>query len=559
MSHYRCQIPELCGRYIRGCFHGWVVLSDRDKWSLWNPISTNFIHLPHLILKDGDSNDILHCCLSSPPDDPGCILLLTRDRKPNIVFCRLDHKSKRLRWAEFSYSKQLMSITNGEEDDILLEPTCCNGKVYALTNASECVIEVNILVKKKKVVISLLPFVSVPEFYTAGRCFVRFLKGSCEELFVIELGFIDEVRKKLLDVRLCKLDMTSMVWAEMNVLKGTIFCVDESQDQLVTCSPAIASELGGYIHILHKTGKVIYSYDVKDKSISQFSMHCLGLPPRFGDLRTSHISVWTIPKFRFQGDDGEAKCKSDSKHDEGKEDGMVVRSCKNDEVEFNSKTNELQLLNIPFHVLEMIMEFCVGVEYLNFRATCKLCHLAAPVIQWSNEKARRRLQTYSLSSPWLMAFEKDQGIITFTDPMFGDKYYIKASTQELFFEKRILCSSYGWLLLYVGLQRMVFFNPFTNDIHELPPVGHVDNFCFSAPPTSPDCMVVAFSTMDGSIFLHSVGREPTWRMILLDFGGEIFPSFSFPVFCGRDVFALSKEGGLQVFKGGNLSLETVVA
>ena len=149
------------------------------------------------------------------------------------------------------------------------------------------------------------------------------------------------------------------------------------------------------------------------------------------------------------------------------------------------------------------MEFCVGIEYLNFRATCKLCHLAAPVIRSSNEKARRRMQTYSLSSPWLTAFQKDLGIISFTDLMFGDKYLIKAS-QELFYYKRILCSNYGWLLLYVGLQRMVFFNPFTNDIHKLPRVHPVDTFCFSAPPTSPDCMVVAFSTIDVPFRLFSL-------------------------------------------------------
>ena len=114
---------------------------------------------------------------------------------------------------------------------------------------------------------------------------------------------------------------------------------------------------------------------------------------------------------RSQGDDIETEFKADCKQDTGK----------GDEIELSSKTNEAYVLNIPFHVLEMIMEFCVGVEYLNFRATCKLCHLAAPVIRWSNEKARRRMQTYSLSSPWLTAFQKDLGIISFTDLMFGDK------------------------------------------------------------------------------------------------------------------------------------------
>ena len=240
MSHYRCQIPELLGRHIRGCFHGWVVLSNGDKWSLWNPITSKFIHLPHLILKDGDFDDIAHCCLSSPPDGPGSVLLLTRYRNPKIVFCRLDRKRKRLRWTEMSCSKQLMSITN-REDDFLFHPTCCKGKVYALADCSNCVIEVRIVVKEKEVVISLLPFMDLPAFYTNGHNFLRFLKGSCEELFSISRGFTDLSMKKVVDVCLGKLDMTSMVWVEMNELKGMVFFVDVGWAPSVTCSPAIAS------------------------------------------------------------------------------------------------------------------------------------------------------------------------------------------------------------------------------------------------------------------------------------------------------------------------------
>ncbi|GJS13208.1 PAZ domain-containing protein [Tanacetum coccineum] len=70
---------------------------------------------------------------------------------------------------------------------------------------------------------------------------------------------------------------------------------------------------------------------------------------------------------------------------------VISGDTNNDDVEYNSKANESRLLNMPLHILEMIMERSSSVEYLNFRATCKLCRLAAPLIQWSNQTTRMRL------------------------------------------------------------------------------------------------------------------------------------------------------------------------
>lgn len=103
---------------------------------------------------------------------------------------------------------------------------------------------------------------------------------------------------------------------------------------------------------------------------------------------------------RLQGGHGEIK--SQQEKDTGFE--MVVRDDEVDSNVMSFGTPESHLLNIPFDALKMIIEFCVGVEYLNFRATCKQCHLAAPMIQWSKVG---RLQTYSLASPWLMVLDKD--------------------------------------------------------------------------------------------------------------------------------------------------------
>nr|GEZ45249.1 4-coumarate--CoA ligase-like 7 [Tanacetum cinerariifolium] len=68
--------------------------------------------------------------------------------------------------------------------------------------------------------------------------------------------------------------------------------------------------------------------------------------------------------------------------------------------EFNSTTDESHL---PFDLLELIMlEFCVGLEYINFRTTCKRCHLAAPIIKWCNQTASKRaVKTQGL---WSSAF-----------------------------------------------------------------------------------------------------------------------------------------------------------
>ncbi|KAI3677057.1 hypothetical protein L1987_86675 [Smallanthus sonchifolius] len=247
---------------------------------------------------------------------------------------------------------------------------------------------------------------------------------------------------------------------------------------------------------------------------------------------TNHLPLW--------------ECRAEE--DKDKEDEIVARD---DELVDINSTRISPLLNIPFDILKIIMELCVGVEYLNFRATCKQCKLTTPVIRWSNETSLRRLQTYSLPSPWLMVFDTHRDIITFTDPMFGDKYFMK-TPQELIGDLRIHSSGYGWLLVY-NLSHtplsLMLFNPFTNDIRKLPPSGYIKSICFSAPPTSSDCMVAGF--VSKSIFavrFHFVNQSPDWDGFNVDFD-EINPrSISFPTLYGRDVYVLEAGGRLDVYK-----------
>ncbi|GJU20254.1 hypothetical protein Tco_1153596, partial [Tanacetum coccineum] len=95
---------------------------------------------------------------------------------------------------------------------------------------------------------------------------------------------------------------------------------------------------------------------------------------------TKKVSAWPLLECKLEAHHADHKQKEEDKDAE-----IVERLVKDDEIEFNSSINdESHLLNLPFHILEMIMKFCVGVEYLKFRATCKCCHLAAPLVQWIN-------------------------------------------------------------------------------------------------------------------------------------------------------------------------------
>nr|GEW38803.1 hypothetical protein [Tanacetum cinerariifolium] len=316
---------------------------------------------------------------------------------------------------------------------------------------------------------------------------------------------------------------------------------------LYVISPAfVSSEFGIYIHVLDDEEKIIYSYHVKDKTISFSSIPCVA--------GTNHVSAWAMLECtRLESDRVLVGCKQEK---EGhKEDEIVVRSVKaNHEVDSQllnfrndllkefcvgvkclklsplpyieyecmlksdeTDDDELHLFNLPPHVLEnLVMEFCAGVDYLKFRAICKRCHLAAPLVPWNNRKASKIMQNYSLPSPCLLVFDKYKGIMTLTDPMFGDKYFMK-TPQEFICNFQIKCSRFGWLLILKPDGSLVFFNPFTNDILELPelPDKHIDTVV-----NHPG--VVLFSIFEVMYFTSIT-------------------------FYGRDLYALMEDGGFDVF------------
>nr|XP_043610704.1 uncharacterized protein LOC122582382 [Erigeron canadensis] len=537
-TQYRCRIPELIGREIQACYHGWLILCrypDQVMWSLWNPITCRLISLPPL--KAHEEGDVYECCLSSPPDDPSSIFLLAVMKKPIIFFCRLDCKRKklRLRWTRMSYAKQLKSIhvtdDSSDDDEYLYCLTCWNDKVYGCTFPNDSfVIQIDIVVKVKEVVISLVPIVRTPSPFTRCPQSYVYMLGCSTELFFIHIGFEDVTAQTVSEVFLFTLDMTNMMWEEIEDLKGAILFYNEDS---VTYRPELGSDFGGgYIHYPSEMGQVINSYNVRSRTILLSHVPFL--------FQTRKGSPWTV-LFECSPDD----------HQQGEDmnDATAVRSSvREPKIGFYSTTDEIQLLGIPFDLLERIIKLCVGVDYMNFRAASRCCRLAAPPIQWSQKAEVSRLRTYSLVSPWLTVFDKDQGIITFTDSISSDKYFIKTPT-ELIGDFQICCSRYGWLLMLKDDGLMVLYNPFTRDIRKLPeaPFDSVEDYCFSAPPTSPICTVVGFDQPDvWAVYL--VNSEEEWCYYKVDFGCYDQCPFHFLTLYGQNMYGLSDDGGIHVIR-----------
>ncbi|GJV80678.1 hypothetical protein Tco_1516548 [Tanacetum coccineum] len=269
-----------------------------------------------------------------------------------------------------SYAKQLRSITHEEEDFFLNNLTCCDGKVYALhTQGLECadfVIELQIVVKEKEVVITLLPFLKIPvvilnRFSKHSLGGDYFIKGYGGELFYVQVFYAVDTLE-ILSVDLLRLDTTQMTWEEMEDLKDAVFIVELASDCSIYYCPGTATKLGGYVHILDETGKILYSYNVKDKTISRSSMASI--------VRSNDVSSWVMLEcsvslsegriqryetLNFILEDGHDDSKQ--KENEKNEEMLVKVVTVDDEYISNSTSDGSHLLNIPLHMLGKIMEF----------------------------------------------------------------------------------------------------------------------------------------------------------------------------------------------------------
>ncbi|KAL3641161.1 hypothetical protein CASFOL_016129 [Castilleja foliolosa] len=119
----------------------------------------------------------------------------------------------------------------------------------------------------------------------------------------------------------------------------------------------------------------------------------------------------------------------------------------------------------------------------------------------------------------------------------------------------IRCSNFGWLLMSRVDNTLFFFDPFNNRKIELPcklSYGYTA-FCFSHPPTSPDCVVVGFATIyegDRAIVKICVltHGSDAWEEIKYKHPKiKFFVSRGAPVFHRGFVYLLDVRGNVATF------------
>lgn len=307
-QHYQCQIPQLRGRNIRGCFHGWVFLSEDPpldyKWYLWNPATLELINLPPLEWEDRVYNnegcdDISACCLSAPPSHPDAVVLLARESKYYIAYCLVHNtnttNNNKTVWREKSLPKHL------RKKGFINQLVCTNGHVYAAT-IYQYVLQVNIQKRHdgnnsiqsfylKVSLLGLQPFGSYESI-------VSYMTGYSKELFTVVEGYRDFRGEKLQAIQLFKLNFSTLIWEEMKSSKDHVFLLIYGLPYTQISCPATTAQShpsGNFIHIIKclDTFK-LYSYNMEEKTISVSSLPCPDLAPGMG--RDNHCIVWVMPE-----------------------------------------------------------------------------------------------------------------------------------------------------------------------------------------------------------------------------------------------------------------------
>ncbi|KAI3826414.1 hypothetical protein L1987_00462 [Smallanthus sonchifolius] len=465
---------------------------------------------------------------SSPPTFPDCVVVGFTRLHVYIHFVSQEPSWRRYDLDSASddiYSFPIPTFFNGRDMYVL----CKNEKVEAFRNMGEEDFFRVVVVDK------------VPRRSCCTSPTDYFLSNCDQQLLLVIVDVLGE------SVEVFKLNDSTKEWEKIDGLgKYMIYFSDAS----CICLEPKSSEMENKIYFpssLHNEDTKIVFYSLETcRTMSLSLMPCT--------LQESQVLVWTMLECRLEVDQLVSK-----EEEKDKDIETVIRRVKPDETESDSTTSESHLLNVPFHILEMITECCVGVEYMKFRATCKRCRIAAPRIQWSNKTTLRRWQMYSVASPWLMVLDNYRGIITFIDPVCGDKYFIK-KPRELNGDCKICYSMYGWLLMRtIPRSQLCFFNPFTSNILKLPAMPCcLGSLCFSAPPTSPDCMVVGFTSLH--VYIHFVSQEPSWSRYDLDTGSDDLHSFPIPTLSGRDMYVLCNNERIEAFRNlGEEDFSRVVA
>ncbi|KAL6988283.1 hypothetical protein U1Q18_014033 [Sarracenia purpurea var. burkii] len=209
--------------------------------------------------------------------------------------------------------------------------------------------------------------------------------------------------------------------------------------------------------------------------------------------------------------------------------------------------NGRSLSDLPDDLLSLILSNLFARDYITFRAVCKSWNSISTI-----PRPLKLPIDFPLSQcPYLMFFHGRTHSFNFFHPICNAAY--QTEIPELS-NVQICFSKNDWLLMSQGFRTVFFFNPFTKARIDLPDIpeeaayGFI-SMCFSSPPTSPDCVVVGFTSVGYSVDIGTFkfgGDE--WTVVNYDNGDRSFQALRCPpVLCNGSYYFLGDSGELGVY------------
>ncbi|PIA46785.1 hypothetical protein AQUCO_01500376v1 [Aquilegia coerulea] len=178
----------------------------------------------------------------------------------------------------------------------------------------------------------------------------------------------------------------------------------------------------------------------------------------------------------------------------------------------------------------------------NARFVCKTWAASVPPHRWPINQIASTTEC-----PWLMFSNRKKIQCSFLDPISS---FIHSVHMPELLGAKMCFSKAGWLLMSRGNRSIFFFNPFNNVIIELPDLPlsfRFSGLSFSSLPTSPDCIVGAFTNNYYEVDICYLRiEEKAWARRCFNNNVILNLSVNNPVFCDGAFYYLSHERHLGV-------------
>ncbi|WRX28483.1 hypothetical protein QQP08_020970 [Theobroma cacao] len=210
---------------------------------LWNPMTLQKRRLPSLNFK----GTIHYCTFSSSPSDPNCMILLSENDVPLIIFLQLGDKQ----WIELNCEKEVERclkesgelVQQGDERYNPLSIISCNGNLlYAETFLTP---QRLFLIEKLKldgtVMSSLGKILRAPRCITQAQRFLVELQGKIySTMFGLGLIVSDN---EIVVVDVHRLDPSKMIWEKVEHDPDLVFFVADVYGNYAFCWQSIEPEI----------------------------------------------------------------------------------------------------------------------------------------------------------------------------------------------------------------------------------------------------------------------------------------------------------------------------